>query len=92
MKEKVDKQLKAIEKHTEYLKNMCRKSNGRMNGVPKTANEIWEQTEIKVASLARDKLGQEEGKIECAQERGKPLIAQSWQGKCKDKDRYPVWP
>ena len=50
-------ECKKLEEKNRKLEDRSRRNNLRIDGVPENEYETWEQTEAKVKSLVKEKLG-----------------------------------
>lgn len=54
--DKISKDLTSQSLKMEYLENQSRRNNIRVNGIPESDSETWEEAEIKVKEAIREKL------------------------------------
>lgn len=55
--DKISKDLASHSQKMEYLENQSRRNNIRVNGIPESDNETWEDAEVKVKRAIKDNLG-----------------------------------
>lgn len=55
--DKISKDLASLSQKMEYLENQSRRNNIRVNGIPESDNETWEDAEVKVKRAIKDNLG-----------------------------------
>ena len=54
--DKISKDLASHSQKMEYLENQSRRNNIRVNGIPESDNETWEDAEVKVKRAIKDNL------------------------------------
>ena len=57
--DKISKDHASYSQKMEYLENQSRRNNIRVNGIPESDNETWEDAEVKVKRAIKEKLDQE---------------------------------
>ena len=55
--DKISKDLASHSQRMEYLENQIRRNNIRVNGIPESDNETWEDAKVKVKQAIMDNLG-----------------------------------
>ena len=55
--DKISRDLASHSQKMEYLENQSRRNNIRVNGIPESDNETWEDAEVKVKRATKDNLG-----------------------------------
>ena len=55
--DKISKDMASHSQKMEYLENQSRRNNIRVNGIPESDNETWEDAEVKVKRAIKDNLG-----------------------------------
>ena len=54
--DKISKDLASYSQKMEYLENQSQRNNIRVNGIPESDNETWEDAEVKVKRAIKEKL------------------------------------